>query len=333
MGIRKKRTMEFQIPRKCIRSKEDMVLWQASSTHAEICQFILDISDALADTKISDSYHKSEGALAVVSLLHELGGWLEDFPPLQQSMRFGNKAFAHWRAKLETEAVALINQMLPQELADQAAAAELAPYLLDSFGNGTRIDYGTGHEANFVAFLLCLNKLSVLQHQDLRAIGLFVFVEYVAVMRQIQSTYMMEPAGSHGVWGLDDYHFLPFLWGASQLVSQQEILPADVHDRQLLAERSGDFMYLDAIQFIYKVKTGGPFAEHSPILQSISQIPVHQGWPKVCEGFKKMYHAEVLGKLPVIQHFLFGSLLPAEWLLKKPEEAVLPAVHEPAVHQ
>ncbi len=48
----------------------------------------------------------------------------------------------------------MVTQVLPPGLQD--AVTEVAPYLLHSFGNAVRLDYGTGHETTFVAFLYCL---------------------------------------------------------------------------------------------------------------------------------------------------------------------------------
>ena len=60
----------------------------------------------------------------------------------------------------------LIRSVLPSDL--HTAAVELAPYLIDSIGNSTRIDYGTGHETTFCALLCCLAKLGVLTNEDLQ---------------------------------------------------------------------------------------------------------------------------------------------------------------------
>jgi len=50
----------------------------------------------------------------------------------------------------------------------------------------------------------------------------------------------------------------------------------------------------------------GPFAEHSNTLWGISSVKT---WEKVNSGLMKMYKAEVLSKFPVIQHFVFGTLM------------------------
>jgi len=64
---------------------------------------------------------------------------------------------------------------------------------------------------------VCLYKLRVLRVEDLPAAVLRVFGQYLHLCRKLQTTYWLEPAGSKGVWSLDDYQMLVFLFGSSQL--------------------------------------------------------------------------------------------------------------------
>ena len=103
---------------------------------------------------------------------------------------------------------------------DFAAAIPLVkPLFIVSFGSFTRMDYGTGHETSFSLFLLSLMLVRFLKPivEEEREIVLRVFVRYLRLCWKLQDTYRLEPAGSHGVWGLDDCSFLGYIFGSGQL--------------------------------------------------------------------------------------------------------------------
>lgn len=123
-----------------------------------------------------------------------------------------------------------------------------------------------------------------------------------------QELRSLEPAGSRGSWGLDDYFFLPFYWGSAQLLgqdSQDMFSPAAICDDQLIKLHMGSYMYFASISFITEMK-GTPLSITAPLLYDISQL---KSWSKINAGLLKMYQAEYLSSLPMMQHFLFGSIL------------------------
>lgn len=65
---------------------------------------------------------------------------------------------------------------LPEET--HVAIPELNAYFKNAFGNGTRIDYGSGHELSFCAWLCALAMLKVFDREDFQALVLRVFVRY-----------------------------------------------------------------------------------------------------------------------------------------------------------
>lgn len=143
---------------------------------------------------------------------------------------------------------------------------------------------------------------------DLRPLGAEVFPMYIALVRALLRKFRLEPAGSRGVWGLDDYFFLPFYWGSAQLINHESLLPSSIHDAHLIEKFRESFLYFSSIDFIMKSKSASLSAT-SPLLVDVSQI---RTWKKINSGLLKMYQGECLSKLPIMRHFLFGSILPFE---------------------
>lgn len=70
--------------------------------------------------------------------------------------------------------------MLPEEF--HHTIPEIEVYLVESVGNSTRIDYGSGHEMAFVIFLYCLFKIGFLSMEDQAAAGAVVFERYMFLL-------------------------------------------------------------------------------------------------------------------------------------------------------
>ncbi|XP_076032279.1 serine/threonine-protein phosphatase 2A activator-like isoform X2 [Oratosquilla oratoria] len=296
-------THTFQIPKKEVLSPADVEKWEKSEAYQDILGFLMSLNAAVKGKKLSVSTEVSSVTEGILDLLIKLGRWIDEIPPVNQPQRFGNKAFRNFYTKLKEEGAEALKQVLPEKY--HPAVPEVSVYLIESVGNSTRIDYGTGHELAFIMFLTCLFKIGALKQEDSVATVTKIFYSYLDLARKLQTTYKMEPAGSQGVWSLDDFQFVPFIWGSSQLFMNPKIAPEMFVSEKVVHENHEEFMFLQCIKFIMMVKTG-PFAEHSHQLWNISGV---QSWAKINQGLVKMYKAEVLHKFPVIQHVLFGSLL------------------------
>lgn len=293
----------------------DLEKWTNSASHDAIVNFIESLQNAVvglpndADISVLTNCQLLQKALEHVNTAIDLNPVTRD----AALSRFGKPEFKGFYDIVKASCLEWIEEVVPS--ATETQLVELVDYFTESWGNRTRIDYGSGHELNFIAFLYCLCKLQAFTTKDHQALVLRVFTRYIATMRRLQKTYWLEPAGSHGVWGLDDYHFLPFLFGASQLATHPHMKPTLVHNRELVECYWKNYMYLECVHFINSIKTvPGRNADEVSLrwyLPMLDDILAAKSWKKISDGMVKMYKAEVLGKLPIIQHFMFGELIPA----------------------
>ena len=104
---------------------------------------------------------------------------MKEAPPETGPRRFGNVAFRTWFKMMEERVDGLCELHLRAVLNWVGGEGEerrvelkeeLKVYLLGSFGSAQRLDYGTGHELSFVAFLGCLWKVGAFEDGEERAV-------------------------------------------------------------------------------------------------------------------------------------------------------------------
>lgn len=164
----------FITPIKRIHEISDVPDFLVSEAYRDIGLFIMQLNHAVCPRNRKDTlfpltftipskHDPSAPVESLRALLAEIESLIEDAPPAPGPRRFGNLSFRTWQLLLEGR----VEGMLAKGALGNTIAAvggdnalkEIKNYLLGSFGSAQRLDYGTGHELSFIAFLGCLWKL------------------------------------------------------------------------------------------------------------------------------------------------------------------------------
>ncbi|WVW81825.1 hypothetical protein I302_103822 [Kwoniella bestiolae CBS 10118] len=309
-------------PRQCLTTDSAVAQWHTSPGFQAFWGWIKRRCERLKGKEILRGEYQgdSQGIRTLLDMLDKMIGWIEEVPIQPQSnQRFGNLAFRSY--------IKLVEERLPSLFTSSAIPPTLLPQLLPlflnshAFGHPVRIDYGTGHELAFVMGLyVCVISGWIGGQGDKEEeedeLILRVFARYLDLMTLLQKTYRLEPAGSHGVWGLDDYCFLPYLFGSAQLLDGplsptqclSQASSSSYRSNSTAAQEIKD-LYTLSLYHLTLFKSGAAFSEHSPLLWSLSQM---KDWVKIQGGLRKMFMAEVAGKKVVVQGLWVGGWLYGE---------------------
>jgi serine/threonine-protein phosphatase 2A activator len=167
----------FVSPVKRINEGHDVSEFLTTQAYRDIGLFVMQLNRAMCPRKIPGSDEGqtwpldspiiiSEPVQKLQDLLGSIASIIDEAPPDTGPRRFGNISFRKWFEMLESRVRDLLQIHLTKAVLDfetpeggLSVLDELTPYLLGGFGSPQRLDYGTGHELSFLAFLGCIWKL------------------------------------------------------------------------------------------------------------------------------------------------------------------------------
>ena len=149
--------------------------WKTSSARREIVAFVTRLNTSCVNKPNLSIDAAPPQVRKLMDALRQIATGCDQYLPKPgEARRYGSPMFRDWHAWLVTTAPGLLASL-------GSDSAELAARLAASFGDRTRIDYGTGHEAAFVVFLLGCFKLQLINDDaiDSGAVVCGCFAEYI----------------------------------------------------------------------------------------------------------------------------------------------------------
>lgn len=219
----------WRVPGKRIYTGVDLRCFHESLAFLRLQRVILTIGQRISGLEIQSNLVLTKPVEAICLILGDLQQLHSETPPIVGPRRYGNLAARDWHAKIDSQMVEIITKRIGGVVGEGSDVtgflAESTPYLKNAFGSATRLDYGTGHELSFVAWLGSLFMVHILPHDTSGEQLLSILSKYYELVQSLIASYTLEPAGSHGVWGLDDHFHLSYLFGACQMISYKDVFP------------------------------------------------------------------------------------------------------------
>ncbi|KPV74193.1 uncharacterized protein RHOBADRAFT_54046 [Rhodotorula graminis WP1] len=275
-------------PVRKIYAQPDLEHWLRSDAYDSIDRFIQRLRVA-STHPVSEPLSKA--VQHVVHLLGEAASWIQE-PDASATPTSSRTAFVAWLDRLE-HAAADLHRTLVVDPNHAIALPELRAHLVAAFGSPQRLDYGTGHELSFLAYLLVLRRVGLVSAADEPALTRRVFADYKTLIRKVQGGFKLEPAGKLGVWGLDEHGHLVYHFGASQARIHPSKRPASLLSPPNASPNRIAYLFLTTLLHLHDDPSR----------------PASTSTDDEDAGLLRLYRAEVLDRLPVVQHLRFGAVL------------------------
>lgn len=312
-----------------VHKDSDTVLWHNSIAYHQLIAYISRTSTAIQG--IRQLYPGDYFVSPTIQRLCNIFDRLIDLLPKPKITSTGKpdqysekkrpstvESYRHWTRLMLRSIFNMVEQAIPSNMCEHVG--ELGQYLAGSFGNQTRLDYGTGHELSFLFFLCALFRSKVLLPGDEPAAALMLFDRYLNCVRRVQMQFGLNPAGFQGAYSLDDYQFVSYLWGAAQLCYDPPFKPKELLDPEVFGQWRKQYLLAGSVAFAAESKTG-TFATHSCQLWSVATL---SSWTQVYYGLHNMYLKEIICQFHMLRHAFFGQLMsfepaPPARRLKRPQ--------------